>query len=64
MIEDLMRADDNTRPRNSAIGGAAAGGTGIFGNFLSLDQLIQQISENDPNRFGPPPASKKSIENL
>jgi hypothetical protein len=46
MIEDLMRVDDG-RPRNASIG-SGAGGTGIFGNFLSLEQLIQQISENDP----------------
>ncbi|KAI4328606.1 hypothetical protein L6164_020944 [Bauhinia variegata] len=29
-----------------------------------LEQLIQQLAENDPNRYGTPPASKSAIENL
>ncbi|KAK1441563.1 hypothetical protein QVD17_07563 [Tagetes erecta] len=29
-----------------------------------LEQLIQQLAENDPNRYGTPPASKTAIENL
>ncbi|KAL3824971.1 hypothetical protein ACJIZ3_021000 [Penstemon smallii] len=30
----------------------------------SLEQLIQQLVENDPNRYGTPPASKSSVEGL
>ncbi|XP_057423640.1 E3 ubiquitin-protein ligase RING1-like [Lotus japonicus] len=29
-----------------------------------LEQLIQQLAENDPNRYGTPPASKDAIEKL
>ncbi|KAI3783718.1 hypothetical protein L1987_42804 [Smallanthus sonchifolius] len=29
-----------------------------------LEQLIQQLAENDPNRYGPPPASKSAVQNL
>ncbi|KAE8708591.1 E3 ubiquitin-protein ligase RING1 [Hibiscus syriacus] len=29
-----------------------------------LGQLIQQLSENDPNRYGSPPASKSAIDTL
>ncbi|GAB2275299.1 hypothetical protein Dimus_010060 [Dionaea muscipula] len=29
-----------------------------------LEQLIQQLAENDPNRYGTPPASKKAVEGL
>ncbi|KAL8530115.1 hypothetical protein ACS0TY_007267 [Phlomoides rotata] len=29
-----------------------------------LEQLIQQLAENDPNRYGTPPASKSAIEGL
>lgn len=29
-----------------------------------LEQLIQQLTENDPNRYGTPPASKSAVENL
>lgn len=29
-----------------------------------LEQLIQQLAENDPNRYGTPPASKAAVEGL
>ncbi|XP_052181181.1 E3 ubiquitin-protein ligase RING1-like isoform X4 [Diospyros lotus] len=29
-----------------------------------LEQLIQQLTENDPNRYGTPPASKSAVEAL
>ncbi|CAM8924171.1 unnamed protein product [Rhodiola kirilowii] len=29
-----------------------------------LEQLIQQLAENDPNRYGTPPASKEAVEKL
>ncbi|KAF5749862.1 E3 ubiquitin-protein ligase RING1 [Tripterygium wilfordii] len=29
-----------------------------------LEQLIQQLAENDPNRYGTPPASKSAIDTL
>lgn len=29
-----------------------------------LEQLIQQLAENDPNRYGTPPASKRAIDGL
>ncbi|XP_010249658.1 PREDICTED: E3 ubiquitin-protein ligase RING1-like [Nelumbo nucifera] len=29
-----------------------------------LEQLIQQLAENDPNRYGTPPASKSAIDGL
>ncbi|KAJ9552924.1 hypothetical protein OSB04_016969 [Centaurea solstitialis] len=29
-----------------------------------LEQLIQQLAENDPNRYGTPPASKSVVQNL
>ncbi|XP_047342422.1 E3 ubiquitin-protein ligase RING1-like [Impatiens glandulifera] len=38
-----------------------------IGDFFigpGLEQLIQQLSENDPNRYGAPPASKSSLEAL
>mmetsp|Transcript_16972 Transcript_16972/g.28718 ORF Transcript_16972/g.28718 Transcript_16972/m.28718 type:complete len:176 (-) Transcript_16972:210-737(-) len=33
-------------------------------NDQSLQQIIQQLMEDDPNRYGPPPASKKSVDLL
>ncbi|XP_021750565.1 E3 ubiquitin-protein ligase RING1-like [Chenopodium quinoa] len=38
-----------------------------FGDYFlgpGLEQLIQQLAENDPNRYGTPPASKRAIDGL
>lgn len=38
-----------------------------FGDYFlgpGLEQLIQQLAENDPNRYGTPPASKEAVEKL
>ncbi|CAN8268987.1 unnamed protein product [Cochlearia groenlandica] len=40
---------------------------GNFGDYFfgpGLEQLIQQLAENDPNRYGTPPASKSSVDSL
>ncbi|KAG2315949.1 hypothetical protein Bca4012_066794 [Brassica carinata] len=40
---------------------------GNLGDYFfgpGLEQLIQQLAENDPNRYGTPPASKSAIEGL
>lgn len=34
------------------------------GQDQSLQDIIQHIIENDPNRYGPPPASKSAISAL
>ncbi|XP_060171125.1 E3 ubiquitin-protein ligase RING1-like [Lycium barbarum] len=45
-------------------------GSGLPGNFgdyflgPGLEQLIQQLAENDPNRSGPPPAAKSVVLGL
>lgn len=54
-------------------GGDHGGGGGGFrlpsnlGDYYvgaGLEQLIQQLAENDPNRYGTPPAAKTAIEGL
>lgn len=53
-------------------GGAAAGGGGnipgaSLGDYFigpGLEALIQRLAENDPNRYGTPPASKTAVEAL
>ncbi|KAH7388253.1 hypothetical protein KP509_16G066200 [Ceratopteris richardii] len=38
---------------------------GNLGDYFwgpSLDQIIQQLAENDPSRYGAPPASKSAVE--
>lgn len=40
---------------------------GNFGDYFigpGFEQLIQQLAENDPNRYGTPPASKSAIDAL
>nr|KAJ0223608.1 hypothetical protein LSAT_V11C200068300 [Lactuca sativa] len=40
---------------------------GSFGDYFigpGLEQLLQQLSENDPNRYGTPPAKKEAIESM
>ncbi|XP_077220611.1 E3 ubiquitin-protein ligase RING1-like [Tasmannia lanceolata] len=42
-------------------------GFGSLGDYFigpGLEQLIQQLAENDPNRYGTPPASKSAVESL
>ncbi|CAN0909041.1 E3 ubiquitin-protein ligase RING1 [Linum grandiflorum] len=51
-------------------GGGGGGGFRLPANlgdyFIGpgLEQLIQQLAENDPNRYGTPPASKSAIDAL
>lgn len=43
------------------------GGPANFGDYFigpGLEQLIQHLAENDPNRYGTPPASKIAVEAL
>ncbi|KAG8388488.1 hypothetical protein BUALT_Bualt02G0130900 [Buddleja alternifolia] len=55
-------------------GGGGMGGDGVdfrlptnLGDYFvgpGLEQLIQQLAENDPNRYGTPPASKTAVEGM
>ncbi|KAJ6748895.1 E3 UBIQUITIN-PROTEIN LIGASE PRAJA [Salix purpurea] len=55
---------------NSGMGGMDTTGFRLPANlgdyFIGpgLEQLIQQLAENDPNRYGTPPAAKSAVENL
>ncbi|KAJ8536653.1 hypothetical protein K7X08_035054 [Anisodus acutangulus] len=66
-------ADIQLIVENHPGGGGGGGGGGEFrfpGNlgdyFLGpgLEQLIQQLAENDPNRYGTPPAAKSAVAGL
>mmetsp|Transcript_12153 Transcript_12153/g.10779 ORF Transcript_12153/g.10779 Transcript_12153/m.10779 type:complete len:144 (-) Transcript_12153:275-706(-) len=60
----------------NAHGGLVGNLMGMLGNYLdgsgqelfeggqTFDQILQQIVANDPNKYGPPPASKDSISKL
>ncbi|XP_047043329.1 E3 ubiquitin-protein ligase RING1-like [Lolium rigidum] len=49
-------------------GGLGIGvGGGSFGDYFvgpGLEQLIEQLAENDPNRYGTPPAAKSALSTL
>ncbi|XP_020079709.1 E3 ubiquitin-protein ligase RING1-like [Ananas comosus] len=45
-------------------GGNVGGNLGDYFLGPGLEQLIQQLAENDPNRYGTPPASKSAVANL
>ncbi|XP_072996023.1 E3 ubiquitin-protein ligase RING1-like [Typha latifolia] len=48
-------------------GGPIMAGGGSLGDYFigpGLEQLIQQLAENDPNRYGTPPASKSAVNAL
>ncbi|KAL0912881.1 hypothetical protein M5K25_016294 [Dendrobium thyrsiflorum] len=40
------------------------GNLGDYFNGPGLEQLIQQLAENDPNRYGTPPAAKNAVASL
>lgn len=46
----------------SAAGFSLPGNIGDYFVGPGFEQLIQQLAENDPNRYGTPPASKSAIE--
>ncbi|KAF9623999.1 hypothetical protein IFM89_007697 [Coptis chinensis] len=55
----------------SDLGGVGGGGGGVrlgnLGDYFigpGLEQLIQQLAENDPNRYGTPPAAKSAVQGL
>lgn len=40
------------------------GGQDMYEGGLTFEQIMQQIVLNDPNKYGPPPASKDAIGKL
>ncbi|KAL2930411.1 E3 ubiquitin-protein ligase RING1 [Bienertia sinuspersici] len=60
---------ENANPDQAGSGGGGGNfrlpsnlGDYFFGP--GLEQLIQQLAENDPNRYGTPPASKTAVEGI
>lgn len=48
----------------SMINNLLNGGGELYEGGQTFDQILQQIVANDPNRYGPPPASKEALEKL
>jgi E3 ubiquitin-protein ligase RNF115/126 len=57
--------DDASVNLSPGLGGRAGGAS--FGDYFvgpGLEQLIEQLAENDPNRYGTPPAAKSALSTL
>ncbi|XP_059281688.1 E3 ubiquitin-protein ligase SIRP1-like isoform X2 [Lycium ferocissimum] len=55
----IVQGSDNNNSRNQPIGS--------LGDYFigpGLDMLLQHLAENDPNRYGTPPAQKEVVEAL
>ncbi|KAJ6845747.1 E3 ubiquitin-protein ligase RING1-like [Iris pallida] len=52
--------NSSSRSSNSRIGGGVSLGDYFVGP--GLEQLLQHLAENDPNRYGTPPAQKEAVE--
>ncbi|XP_072954959.1 E3 ubiquitin-protein ligase SIRP1-like isoform X2 [Typha angustifolia] len=61
IIQGLFDSDENQSDSNNSSIGASLGDY-----FLGsgLDQLLQHLSENDPSRYGTPPAKKEAVDAL
>lgn len=78
IIDFAASIDDSSAPfgalrdiiQSLTFAGSGGGGRHLLGNvgdyFVGpgFEQLIQQLAENDPNRYGTPPASKAAVESL
>ncbi|KAG6532773.1 E3 ubiquitin-protein ligase RING1-like [Zingiber officinale] len=63
-LQQLMSGGANIQV---VVEGGPGGGIGNLGDYFigpGLEQLIQQLTENDPNRYGTPPAAKSVVANL
>lgn len=49
---------------NNTSGNLSGANLGDYFIGPGLEQLIQQLAENDPNRYGTPPAAKSAVESL
>ncbi|KAL6883311.1 hypothetical protein ACP4OV_010725 [Aristida adscensionis] len=59
--------DDTNASLGAGIGGLGRVGGASFGDYFvgpGLEQLIEQLAENDPNRYGTPPAAKSALSSL
>ncbi|KAL0441192.1 UNVERIFIED_CONTAM: E3 ubiquitin-protein ligase RING1 [Sesamum radiatum] len=73
-INNLQARGANIQLVFESPGGGGMSGSGVdfrlptnLGDYFigpGLEQLIQQLAENDPNRYGTPPASKSAVEGL
>ncbi|MCO5553042.1 hypothetical protein L7F22_006562 [Adiantum nelumboides] len=66
-IQSLLSMHNRELPHENGIGGPPHRLPGSIGDYFigpGFEQLLQQLAENDPNRYGAPPASKSAVEAL
>jgi len=59
-----QNSDDSPNGGGGSTGSAAVAGTSLGDYFVGpgLEMLLQHLAENDPNRYGTPPAKKEAVE--
>lgn len=66
-IQNLLSMRNGELMYDNGAGGSPHRLPGSIGDYFigpGFEQLLQQLAENDPNRYGAPPASKSAIEAL
>lgn len=66
-IQNLLNMRNGEFLFDNGAGGSPHRLPGSIGDYFigpGFEQLIQQLAENDPNRYGAPPASKSAVEAL
>ncbi|KAJ4713668.1 E3 ubiquitin-protein ligase RING1-like [Melia azedarach] len=63
-IQFVIENSSSMDPTGSATAFRLPANLGDYFIGPGLEQLIQQLAENDPNRYGTPPASKSAVEAL
>ena len=72
IIHSNMRGGAPTNQPNGLVGNLLnmltnmlnGGGEDLYEGGMTFDQILQHIIQNDPNRYGPPPASKNAVDKL
>lgn len=62
----MLRTSNSLTEGGGGGGGGSSGGASLGDYYVGpgLDALLQHLAENDPNRYGTPPARKEAVEAL
>lgn len=63
-VDNNQNSDDSPNGEGDAASSTVAVGTSLGDYFVGpgLEMLLQHLAENDPNRYGTPPAQKEAVE--
>lgn len=60
----IVQGSSDSNPNPNLTGNQTVGSLGDYFIGPSLEMLLQHLAENDPNRYGTPPAQKEAVEAL